>query len=144
MFPDHLLHLRRHFPWQQKPGKQISPAVKFHRNGATNTTYATPRHAGVQTGIASTGLAPPWCATPDADHTHGHDRPPQLYHYATDQLAVTNYTKPPGPPGERNLNRVSQREHASRHASPVARASSSHLTPTENQPRRGCLQDKCL
>ena len=31
-----------------------------------------------------------------------------------------------------------------RHVSPVARASSSRLTPTENQPRGWCLQDRTL
>ena len=31
-----------------------------------------------------------------------------------------------------------------RHASPVARASPSRLTPTENQPRWGCLQDRAF
>ena len=43
----------------------------------------------------------------------------------------------PGPPEERKLDRVRRRECAPRHASPVARASSSRLTPTENQPRWG-------
>ena len=32
----------------------------------------------------------------------------------------------------------------SRHASPITRASSSRLTPTESQPRRGCLQDRAF
>ena len=82
-----------------------------------------------------------------------------LYHHATDQPTLTNYTatipydrptghtgllRTPGPPGERNLDRVRRCECAPRHASPVARASSSRLTPTENQPRWGCLQDRAF
>ena len=50
----------------------------------------------------------------------------------------------PGPPGERKPNQVRRREHASQHVSPVARASSSHLTPTENQSSRGCLQGRAF
>ena len=53
-------------------------------------------------------------------------------------------TSNPGPPGERKLDRVRRREYAPRHASPVARASSSRLTPTENEPRWGCLQDRAF
>ena len=48
----------------------------------------------------------------------------------------------PHPPGERKLDPIRRRECAPRHASPVARASSSRPTPTENQPRWGCLQDR--
>ena len=83
---------------------------------------------------------------------------PGLYHHATDRPTLTNYAEPlkdrptnhndllrtPGPPGERKLDRVRRRECAPRHASPVARASSSRLTPTENQPRWGCLQDRAF
>ena len=50
----------------------------------------------------------------------------------------------PGHPGETKLNRVRRCEYVSPHASPVARASSSRLTPTENQPRSGCLQDRAF
>ena len=50
----------------------------------------------------------------------------------------------PGPPGERKLDRVRRCECAPRHASPVARASSSRLSPTENQLRWGCLQDRAF
>ena len=46
-----------------------------------------------------------------------------------------NYTKHPAPLGERKLHRIRRHEHASQHASPIARASSSRLRPTEN--RRG-------
>ena len=53
-------------------------------------------------------------------------------------------TSTPGPPGERNLDRVRRRECAPRHVSSVARASSSRPTPTENQPRWGCLQDRAF
>ena len=53
-------------------------------------------------------------------------------------------TPNPRHPGECNLNRVRRREHASRHASPVARASSSRLTPTENKPRSGLRGHKPL
>ena len=45
-------------------------------------------------------------------------------------------------PEERKLDRVRRRGCAPQHASPVARASSSRLTPTENQSRWGCLQDR--
>ena len=48
----------------------------------------------------------------------------------------------PSPPGERKLDRVRRLEHASRRAHPEARASSNCVTPTENQPRWGCLHDK--
>ena len=55
-------------------------------------------------------------------------------------------TSNPRPPmgGERKLDRVRRREYAPRHASPVARASSSRPTLSENQPRRGCLQDRAF
>ena len=84
---------------------------------------------------------------------------PWLYHHATDQPTLTNYTatvrydrptghndlpRTPGPPEERKLDRVRRCECAPRHASPVARASSIRLTPTENQPRWGCLQDRAF
>ena len=46
----------------------------------------------------------------------------------------------PGPPRERKPDRVRRREYAPRHASPVARASSSRPTPTENQPRWGACR----
>ena len=71
------------------------------------------------------------------NHTNKHKRTQELYQYATDQQTSTNYSELPSPLAERKLNRVSRREHASRHASPVARASSSCLTPTENQFRWG-------
>ena len=82
-----------------------------------------------------------------------------LYHHATDQPTLTNHTatapydratghidllRTPGPPGERKLDRVRRCECAPGHASPVARACSSRLTPTENQPRWGCLQDRAF
>ena len=47
---------------------------------------------------------------------------------------INELLRTPRPPGERKLDQVRRREHVSRHASPVARASSSRLTPTENQP----------
>ena len=83
---------------------------------------------------------------------------PRLSRHATDRPTSPDYAEPlndrptnhndllriPGPPGERKLNRVRRCECAPRHASPVARASSSRLTPTENQPRWGCLQDRAF
>ena len=80
-------------------------------------------------------------------HARGQQYPQTQRRTAT----LTLYNRPtngkkvlrtPAPLGERKLDRVNRREHTSRHASPVARASSSCLTPTENQPRWGCLQDK--
>ena len=53
--------------------------------------------ARVETGTASHGWETPWCTTPANDHTHGHDRTPQLYHYTTDEPTATNYFKPPAP-----------------------------------------------
>ena len=114
------------------------------------------RRARVKTGTASNELATPWCATPADDHTHEQNRTSRVYHHATDQPTLTNCTEPfnnrptnhndllqtPGPPGERQLNRVRRHDCAPRHASPVARASSSRLMPTENQNRWGCLQDR--
>ena len=73
--------------------------------------------------------------------TQEHITPLPLYHRPTDD---NNLLRTPGPPGERKLDRVRRREYASRHASLVARASSSRLTPTENQPRWGCLHDKAF
>ena len=50
------------------------------------------RHARVETGTASHGLATTCCATPANDHTHEHNRTPQLYHREPDQPTLTNYT----------------------------------------------------
>ena len=71
--------------------------------------------------------------------TQQHTTPLPLYNRPTDD---NNLLQIPGPPGERKLHCVRTREYASRHARPVARDSSSRLTPTENKPRWGCLQDK--
>ena len=39
-------------------------------------------------------MAAPWCATPADDHTHEHNRIPQLDHYERCQPALTNRTRP--------------------------------------------------
>ena len=82
---------------------------------------------------------------------HARRRPyPRTHHNAE---TLPSYNPPtnhnellqtPGPPGERELDRVRRRKYASPHASPVARAPSCRLTPTENQPRWGCLQDRAF
>ena len=69
--------------------------------------------------------------------------PPNITtHHSSTIIRPTNRRQQPTTPGERELDRVRRRAYASRHASRVARASSSCLTPTENQPRSGCLQDE--
>ena len=47
---------------------------------------------------------------------------------ASSRRYLPTYLQTPGPPGERKLHPVRRSECAPRHASPVARASSSHLT----------------
>ena len=47
-------------------------------------------------------------------------------------IDINELHKTPGPPGERKLDRVKRRDHVTRHARPVARASSSRLAPIEN------------
>ena len=64
-----------------------------------------------------------------------------LYNQRTNENELLQTT---GPPRECKDNQVRRREYALRHASPVARAPSSRLMPTENQPRWGCLQDKAF
>ena len=122
------------WPWGTAPA--TGPVGRLGRPSASD-----PR--GVGCGVLS--LCCPWCMCVCGV-------------LATDQPTLTNYTEPlndqpsnhndllrtPGPPGERKLDPVRRCEYASRHASPVARASSSHLTPTENQPRCGCLQDRAF
>ena len=87
----------------------------------------------------------------DTKMRHAHRQPSSRTHHNAEILPLndrpTNHNDllpTPGPPGKRKLDRVRRRECAPRHASPVARASSSCLTPTENQPRRGCLQDRAF
>ena len=55
-----------------------------------NTKLA--RHAWVETGTVSNGLATPWCATPADHHTIEQNRTLQFYHYEPDQTTLTNYT----------------------------------------------------
>ena len=95
------------------------------------------------------GNGVPWVCDSMVRHTRQQPYPRTQHNAATLLL----YNRPtnrnellraPGPPGERKLDPVRRREYASRHASPVARASSSRLTPTENQPRWGCLQDRAF
>ena len=117
----------------------------------------TPNQPGVQ-GCNGNGVEP----VGDTVVRHARRRPdPRTKQNAVtlplrNRPPLTNYAEPlndrptdrndllqtPGPPGERKLDRVRRRECAPQHASPVACASSSRLTPTENQPRWGCLQDR--
>ena len=84
---------------------------------------------------------------------HGAPRPPTTIYPGTQQNTATlplcnrqtnsnELLRTTGPPGEHELDRFGRREYAARHASPLVRASSSCLKPTENQPRWGCMQDK--
>ena len=50
------------------------------------------RHARVETGTASHGLATTCCAAPADHHTHEHNRTPQLYHHEPDKPTLTNCT----------------------------------------------------
>ena len=76
---------------------------------------------------------------PPHSETQQHTTPVPSYKQQTDDNGLL---RKPGPPGGRKLDGVRRCEYASRHASPVARRSSSHLTPTEKQPRWECLQDE--
>ena len=139
-----------------QPHRSCSRPLTVNRRHASRPTPNQPGVHGSRRERRPTGLATLWCATPADDHTHEQNR--GLYHHATDQPTLTNYAKPLNdrptnhndllrtlaPPGERKLDRVRRRECAPRHASPIARASSSRLTPTENQPRWGCLEDRAF
>ena len=80
-------------------------------------------------------------------HARRQPHPPRQQH--TTRLPLynrptndNNLPPTPAPLGERKLNRVRGGEYASGQASPVARASSSRLKPTEIQPPWIRLQDK--
>ena len=94
--------------------------------------------------------------TPNLPGMHGSKRDRRPAGWQHHDAPLANYAEPlndratarndllgtPGPPGEHKLDRVRRHECAPRHASPVAHASSSRLTPTEKKPRWGCLQDR--
>ena len=80
-------------------------------------------------------------------HTCRPPYPPKRQNIATLPLHnrptnIDEQHQAPRPPGERKLNRARRRKQGSPHASPVALASSSRLTHTENQPELGGLQDR--
>ena len=116
-----------------------TPLQNHHRD-RKQTTRKPPNiepsgHARVKTGTASSGLATPTTTPRKQQHT----TPPPLY---TPPTGNNNLLQTPGAPGERKLDRVRRSEYASRHVNPVAPSSSSRPTPTGNQPRWRCLQDK--
>ena len=131
-------------PTIRRPTRPCTNQTAEGKNNSTiNRPHAsrpTPHQRGMKG--SKRRSATPWCATPADDHIHGHNRTAQLYHCTTDQPKPTNNFKPTGPRGARKVDRVGTGEHASRHASPVARASSSCLNTTENRPRWGCLLNK--
>ena len=73
----------------QTAAEQLTDNEQTTRQPA-NTQPA--RHASVETGTTSHGLATKACATPSDYHTHEHSRTTQLYHYKPDQPTLTNYT----------------------------------------------------
>ena len=83
-----------------------------------------------------------WSKLPGDDHTHAHNRTPQLRHYAINQSISMKYTKFPAPLGERTRDRSRRRDRRARHAGTVASAPPSRLTPTESQLRQGLPRHK--
>ena len=104
------------------------------------------RHAGVETGTASHGLATTCCATHANHHTHKHNRTPQRYHYKPDKTTLTNYTtlhldKPRrGRAGYRNNIRLYDHQQQ-RDKTQADQADHEAAKTTAHQPHRSCSRD---
>ena len=83
-----------------QPGTDQSAAEKRHDNERTARKPADTkpaRHARVETGTASDGLATTCCATPAGDHTHECTTTPRFHDSTTNQPTKTTYFETPTP-----------------------------------------------
>ena len=80
-----------------QPSRCGNNDATINRPDAGQPTPNQPGMQGSKRGTAAHGWATQWCTTPADDHTHGHDKTPQLYHYTTNEATATNYFKLPAP-----------------------------------------------
>ena len=83
-----------------QPGTDQTAAERRSDNEQTTRKPANTqpaRHARVEAGMASHGLATTCCATPVCDHTHERTTTPRVHHSTTKQPTETTCFQPPTP-----------------------------------------------